>query len=131
MFFIEREWFAALPEAERFDFLIDHCLPWYANFLMSWLRFSETWSDLIHFVRYEDMIADPGKTAREIAAWSGVGTVSETMVTAFEGNMRFNQGKVGRSLSAFSPEQIERAHRMFRYYPHALGYRHFAFAGSA
>ncbi|PTM40341.1 sulfotransferase domain-containing protein [Bosea sp. 124] len=129
MFFVKTEWFSEFTHEKRFDFLIEHCLPWYINFLTGWLSARNRYPCEILFVRYEDLINDVGGVISRISRFSGLGQgVDATKYRQVTGNLRLNEGRSGRGSEMLTPNQLTRIERLLSYYPNDLGYAEFAFA---
>ena len=110
------------PES-RLDLLIDHVAPWYLQFYASWTRVERDQRLRVHWLTYEDMIADKAAALRGILAFWGFAIEDEPLAAALratEGEKkrnRFNQGVTGRGAKRFSAEQMQRIEALAKYFP--------------
>ncbi len=119
MFYMEREWFQQLDREQALDFLIDHAVPWYLNFIMGWARARESNPDRILPIRYEDLIRKPESTLEMIFRFYGAATEMDVIKIEVKNGLRFNQGRVGRGKEVLSERQRERIGILSSYYPKA------------
>jgi len=131
MFFMKQSWFTGLDNRDRYDFLIDHCLPWYTNFLIGWISASKEFPELIDFIRYEDLVTAPNDAIARISAHSGLKADIQDSTPLIGDDVRFNRGVCGRGAELLSRVQLDRIAQSFKYYPSELGYESFAFAAPA
>lgn len=97
-----RDSYLALPDQQRFRFLIRHAAPWYINYYTSWIDVG-----VPIFARYEWMARDAFAFFEHLLA-SLFGEVDEARLRAIlaapHENVRFNKGISGRSNTLFSDE---------------------------
>jgi hypothetical protein len=116
--------FEGLEEASRFDFIIEHGIPWYFNFYVSWYEASFSKQIECLWLTYEDVIVDWHKAIRTIADFYSIGKTDEQIDQALERTMmkkkqkiRLNKGIVGRGSKSLSWEQKEKIINFARFYP--------------
>jgi hypothetical protein len=100
----DRARYLALPEQHRYRYLIDHALPWYAAFHLSWRNMD------VARASYEHLAADPQGFFEQLIGALGhrpdARRIERILDRRIEG-ARFNVGVAGRS-SALLSEQTQR-----------------------
>ena len=112
--------FRAAAPAERLDFVVDVAAPWYVGFYASWWEARRAGVET-HWVRYEDMVADPERAAADALAFGRVAggpwDLAAAVAAARSGPTRFNKGVAGRGKTVLSDGQRERVLRLTGHYP--------------
>ena len=117
MFYMEREWFTALDPRTQLDFIIDHCLPWYVNFVVGWSRARNAYPNDILALSYESLVSDPHAALASIGRFYGRDLVLDANAADLKDGVRFNQGRIGRGREELTAEQRKRIRRLVDYYP--------------
>ena len=114
-----------LDEETKIDLLIENVIPWYFQFVASW-DLAESQKRLeIHWLTYEELIADKATSALKVLEFYGLGAarrgVEERIrrIESEDRKNRFNKGVTGRGQSGLNDRQKERIRRLTRYYPSA------------
>lgn len=116
MFYMEHEWFRDLTKTRQIDFLIDHCVPWYLNFSVSWIRAWQSNPEAILPVQYERLISEPSVVFFEISQFLGRKLRIEPELFETRSDVRFNQGRVGRGKEELNELQQQRIRALATYY---------------
>lgn len=118
------ESFKTLDEKTQFDFIIEHGIPWYFNFHVSWYQaISKRRIDGLWLI-YDEVVSDWHKTLREVSTFYRIGKTDAEIDSALQQTSmkskkktRLNKGVKGRSLTALTEEQRVRIANMTRFYP--------------
>ena len=116
------EWLA-LDEETKIDLLIENVIPWYFQFVASWELAEKQKRLEIHWLTYEELIADKPSTVLKVLKFYGLGAarrgVEERIreIESEERKNRFNKGIAGRGKSGLNDRQKEQVRRATRYYP--------------
>ena len=114
---IEENYFSWTDE-EKFDFIIDLCIPWYINFYVCWLN-----CPYAEWMNYEELRANPFDVIKEFGRKFDLradGPAIEAALaaaTAPGNRTRKNVGINGRGSARLSEAQKDRVRRLTRYYP--------------
>lgn len=97
----------------RLDLAIDLFCPWYFSFLASWLSFAADDIRPVHFIHYDDLIADETGILHRVAEAIEPGISRQRVqdaVDSFRGTQDtlYNVGVSGRGAAAMTPKQLER-----------------------
>lgn len=116
----DRRAYLAMPEQDRYAYLIRHAVPWYVGFHLMWRRGIEGMPVVPG--RYEDMVADPAGFFRLLL--EGAGYVPDAdrlrdILAAAIPQTRLNKGINGRS-AAFSEANRRRLEAALREHPESL-----------
>jgi tetratricopeptide (TPR) repeat protein len=120
--FFASDWHKLGAEAKR-DLIIDHVMPWYVNFYVSWRQAMADGRLDCLFIRYEDMIADKPGTLARISDFLGLAKTADecrSAVAKAEDNrekIRFNRGVAGRGAATLTADQFVRLRRLASYHP--------------
>ena len=112
-----------LSNEERIDLLIEYAVPWYFQFAASWQRAEKEGRLSLHWLSYEDMIADKPAALERVLGFYGMSAKKqdiERTIAAAEAdhrNNRFNKGVAGRGQSGLSATQRKNIMRLARYFP--------------
>jgi len=113
----------ALDEEMKIDLLIENVIPWYFQFVASW-ELAEKQNRLeMHWLTYEELIADKPSTVLKVLEFYGLGAarrgVEERIreIESEERKNRFNKGIAGRGQSGLNDRQKEQIRRATRYFP--------------
>jgi Sulfotransferase domain len=120
--FFQGRW-DSLERERRIDLIIDHFVPWYLGFYVSWTDAMARGQLDCMLLRYEDMIADKPGTLERLADFYGLDIPAAecaAAVAAIEGDpdkakTRFNKGKAGRG-EELSEAQTARIRALAGYY---------------
>ena len=111
-----------LEPARRFDLIIDHVVPWYLAFFVSWIAAAEADRVDCILVTYEELIADKPRILKEICDHQGIATSIEACTDAaaraddMNLQTRMNKGIAGRGEDALSETQKARIARLAGYF---------------
>lgn len=103
LFFLEDEPFLAMPQQERYRFLIDMMVPWSTGFFLHWSRVL----GVAPFNPYELLVTDPRAYFSQLLVHAGAALDEARLrgTLAFEPAFsRYNVGIAGRSAQRFSDE---------------------------
>ncbi|MBK8464405.1 MAG: sulfotransferase domain-containing protein [Chloracidobacterium sp.] len=123
--FFDRDEFLAFGEEQQIDLLIEYVIPWYFQFVASWLRAERDNRLEVHWLTYEGMIMDKIGTVANILTNHGISAPKseiEKQIAVVEGNRdrnRINKGVSGRGDSVLSLSQKKRIVRLGRHFPKA------------
>lgn len=92
----------------RLQFIVQHVLPWYVSFYLSWLKHGGDLQGGVMFIRYEQFFSDPGSSFSKIARFVGCDLPSEQLDLALKASdqTRLNKGVSGRGLKAFEADPV-------------------------
>ena len=120
--FFKADW-PALDDETKIDLLIENVIPWYFQFVSSWDLVEKQDRLEIHWLTYEELIADKTSVVLKILEFYGLGASRrgvEQRIKTIESNerkIRFNKGVTGRGKSGLNDRQKEQIRRLTRYYP--------------
>ena len=115
--------FQRFTDEQRLDLIIDNVVPWYLQFIASWQRAEAEGRVVVHWLTYEQMIADKAATIADLLGFYGLSAEPETIrqtVAAVEKDLRrnrFNKGVAGRGEIMLSAAQKARIAALTRHYP--------------
>lgn len=115
--------FAAMPDAEKGDFLIQMVAPWYVSYFSTWLAYAREVPGRVLLLDYDGFRADPAATLLSILEHSRLPQSREACARALEAvwqdraAFRYNRGVSGRGHARFSMLQIARLKRQLAFYP--------------
>ena len=104
--------FFAKSTTAQCDELIDLALPWYVNFITSWINAEQQGVDLL-WTTYEDLITNKPEVIRRILEFYNLDQHANEIVDAVsridqDSGTRFNKGVSGRGERQLTPEQQKR-----------------------
>ena len=114
-----------LDNETKIDLLIDTVIPWYFQFVASWDLAEKQGRLSIHWLSYEDLVADKSSSVLKILEFHGLGAARrgvEQRIAEIESEskkIRFNKGVVGRGKRGLSDQQRAKVCRLAKYYPSA------------
>ncbi|WP_273447211.1 hypothetical protein [Neolewinella agarilytica] len=117
---IDVELFRAMSDERQIDFVIDHIVPWYVNFYVSWDKVYQEREIL--WITYKELMEDKVNTLNNILAYYDFkekvsrGEIEEVENKIFE-KVRFNKGTMNRGISLMSERQINKILGLVSYYP--------------
>jgi len=112
-----------LDDETKVDLLIENVIPWYFQFVASWDLAEKQKRIEIHWLSYEDLIADKASSVLKVLKFYGLGTSRRGVeqrvreIESEERKIRFNKGVTGRGRSGLTDRQKEQISRLARYYP--------------
>jgi hypothetical protein len=112
-----------LDEETKIDLLIENVIPWYFQFVASWDLAEKQKRIEIHWLTYEELIADKPSSVLKVLEFYGLGAsrrgVEERIreIESQQRQNRFNKGVAGRGRSGLNDRQKERIRRLTRFYP--------------
>ena len=112
-----------LDEEARIDLLIENVIPWYFQFVASWDLAERQKRLEVHWLSYEDFVADKPSSVLKLLEFYGLGAsrrgIEERIVELeAEGRRnRFNKGVTGRGSSGLTDRHKDQIRRFTRYYP--------------
>lgn len=115
--------FPTLDEETKIDLLIENVIPWYFQFVASWQLAEKQGRLDLHWLSYEDLIADKPSAILGVLNFYGLGAASKAIEAKVreaetEGRkIRFNKGVAGRGKTGLTEQQKERIRRFSRYHP--------------
>jgi len=113
----------ALNEETKIDLLIENVIPWYFQFVASWDLAERQKRIEIHWLSYEELIADKASSILKLLEFYGLGAsrrgVEQRIGEIEKRNRknRFNKGIAGRGQSGLKDRQKEQIRRLTRFYP--------------
>ncbi|HKR60727.1 MAG TPA: sulfotransferase domain-containing protein [Pyrinomonadaceae bacterium] len=113
----------ALDEETKIDLLIENIIPWYFQFVASWDSAEKQKRLEVHWLSYEDLIADKTTSVLQALEFYGLGAPRQGVekrireIESEERKIRFNKGVAGRGRSGLSDRQKEQIRRLARFYP--------------
>ena len=112
-----------LDEESRIDLLIENVIPWYFQFVASWDLAEKQKRLEVHWLSYEDFVADKPSSVLKLLEFYGLGASRrgvEERIAELETQgrkHRFNKGVTGRGSSGLTDRHKEQIRRFTRYYP--------------
>src|SRR5436190_9542916 len=112
-----------LDEDTKLDLLIENVIPWYFQFVSSWDLAEKQKRIEIHWLSYEDLIADKPSSVLKVLEFYGLGSSRRGIeqrigeIESEERKIRFNKGVTGRGGSGLNDRQKEQIRRLTRFYP--------------
>ena len=113
----------ALDEETKIDLLIENVIPWYFQFVASWDLAEQQKRLEVHWLSYEDLVADKPASVLKVLEFYGLGASRRGIeqrigeIEAEERKIRFNKGVTGRGRSGLNRRQKQQLRRLTRYYP--------------
>ena len=113
----------ALDEETKIDLLIENVIPWYFQFVASWDLVEKQKRLEVHWLSYEDLVADKPSSVLKVLEFYGLGASRrgiEERIGEIESEarkIRFNKGVTGRGRSGLNDRQKEQVRRLARFYP--------------
>lgn len=114
-------YFASMSKSQRYDFIIDHWLPWYINFYFGWMSTIHENPDLkkhFYHLRYEDFVKDEALEIKKMLTFFDLDTEGNEKLNSQIANFklnphsRFNKGKSGLGYQELSRDQIKRIEKL-------------------
>ena len=112
-----------LDEQAKIDLLIDNVIPWYFQFVASWDLAEKQNRIEVHWLSYEDLVADKPSSVLKVLEFYGLGASRRGVeqrireIESEERKIRFNKGVTGRGRAGLNNGQQEQICRLARYYP--------------
>lgn len=113
----------ALDQETKIDLLIENVIPWYFQFVASWDSVEKQKRLEIHWLSYEELVADKPSSVLKALEFYGLGASRrgvEQRIAEIESEgrkIRFNKGVAGRGESGLVDRQKEHIRHLTRYYP--------------
>ncbi len=113
----------ALDEEMKIDLLIENVIPWYFQFVASWDLAEKQKRLEVHWLSYEDLVADKASSVLKVLEFYGLGASRRGVeqrireIESGERKIRFNKGVTGRGRSGLNNQQKEQIRRLTRFYP--------------
>ena len=113
----------ALDRETKIDLLIENVIPWYFQFVASWDLAEKQKRLEVHWLSYEELIADKPASVLGVLKFHGLGAPREGVeqrireTESNKGKIRFNKGLTGRGASDLNEHQKDQIRRLARYYP--------------
>ncbi|PYS58480.1 MAG: hypothetical protein DMF74_23730 [Acidobacteria bacterium] len=113
----------ALDEETKIDLLIENVIPWYFQFVASWDLAEKQKRLEVHWLSYEELIADKPSSVLKVLEFYGLGASRRGVeqrirdIESEERKIRFNKGVTGRGRSGLNDRQKEQISRLTRFYP--------------
>ena len=111
-----------LDEETKIDLLIENVIPWYFQFVASWDLAEKQKRLEVHWLSYEDLVADKPASVLKVLEFYGLGASRQGVeqriaeIESEERKIRFNKGVTGRGRS-LNNRQKEQIRRLTKYYP--------------
>ena len=105
------------------DLLIENLIPWYLQFVASWDLAEKQKRLEVHWLSYEELIADKPSSILRVLEFYGLGASRRgveqriAQIESEEHKIRFNKGVAGRGRSGLNDRQKEQVRRLTKYYP--------------
>jgi hypothetical protein len=112
-----------LDDETKIDLLIENVIPWYFQFVSSWDLAEKQKRLEVHWLSYEDLVADKPSCLLKVLEFYGLGAsqlgVEQRIkeIESEERKIRFNKGVTGRGKSGLNNLQKQQIRRLTRYYP--------------
>ena len=112
-----------LNEETKIDLLIENVIPWYFQFVSSWDMAEKQKRLEVHWLTYEELIADKPSSVLKVLKFYGLGAsvrgVEERVreIQSEKRTNRFNKGIAGRGKSGLNDRQKGQIRRVTRFYP--------------
>jgi len=92
----------------RLQFVVQHVLPWYVSFYLSWLRHGGEVRGGVMLICYERFFADPVHSIAEVSQFVGVNVTRDQLELALKASdqTRLNKGVAGRGVQAFEADPV-------------------------
>jgi len=113
----------ALDDETKIDLLIENVIPWYFQFVASWDLAEKQKRIEIHWLSYEELIADKASSILKVLKFYGLGASRRGVeqrigeIEKRDRKNRFNKGVVGRGQTGLNDRQKEQIRRLTRFYP--------------
>ena len=113
----------ALDEEMKIDLLIENVIPWYFQFVASWDLAEKQKRLELHWLSYEELIADKPSSVLKVLKFYGLGASRQGVeqrireIESEERKIRFNKGVAGRGKLGLKDRQKEQIRRLARFYP--------------
>ncbi|MGI8917194.1 MAG: sulfotransferase domain-containing protein [Pyrinomonadaceae bacterium] len=112
-----------LNKETKIDLLIENVVPWYFQFVASWHLAEKQKRIEVHWLTYEDLVADKPSSVLKVLEFYGLGAARQGVeqrirkIESEERKIRFNKGVTGRGKSGLDDRQKEQVRRLARFYP--------------
>ena len=112
-----------LDQETKIDLLIENAIPWYFQFIASWDLAEKQRRLELHWLSYEEFIADKVSSVLKVLEFYGLGASRRGVeqrireIESEERKNRFNKGVTGRGKSGLSDRQKDQIRRLTRFYP--------------
>ena len=112
-----------LDEETKIDLLIENVIPWYFQFVASWDLAEKQKRLEVHWLSYEDLVANKPGSVLKILEFYGLGAARQGIeqrireIEMGERKIRFNKGVTGRGKTGLNDRQKEQIRRLTRFYP--------------
>ena len=112
-----------LDKETKIDLLIENVIPWYLQFVASWHLAEKQKRLEVHWLSYEDLVADKASSVLKVLEFYGLGASRRGIeqrigeIESGEKKIRFNKGITGRGRSGLNNRQKEQIRHLTRYYP--------------
>jgi len=112
-----------LDQETKIDLLIENVIPWYFQFVASWDLAEQQKRLEVHWLSYEDLVADKPSSVLKVLEFYGLGASRRGIeqrireIESEERKIRFNKGVTGRGRLGLNDRQKEQIRRVTRYYP--------------
>jgi hypothetical protein len=112
-----------LNKETKIDLLIENVIPWYFQFVASWDLAEKQQRLEVHWLSYEELIADKASAVLKVLEFYGLGASRRGVeqrireIESEETKIRFNKGITGRGRSGLNDGQKEQIRRLTRFYP--------------
>jgi len=93
----------------RLQFIVQHVLPWYVSFYLSWLQHGgEVRGGGVMFISYEQFFSDPVRFFSELVHFVGENMTREQVELTLKASdqTRLNNGVSGRGIQAFKADSV-------------------------
>jgi tetratricopeptide (TPR) repeat protein len=112
-----------LDEETKIDLLIDNVIPWYFQFVASWDAAEKQRRLELHWLTYEDLVADKPSCILKLLEFYGLGVSRRgveqriAQIESEERKIRFNKGVTGRGRSGLNNRQKQQICNLTRHFP--------------
>ena len=112
---------------KQFEFLIDLVMPWYMNFLASWIAVEKRGELPLLWLNYSDWIQEQEATLKKIDLFCGLShsddAATRAVAMAKKDTIRLNVGRSGRGRELLDEALQARVSHLLSYYPSCEPYR--------
>jgi len=112
---------------KQYEFIIDMMIPWYLNFLATWIEAKKHKDVPLLWLNYDDWIGEPEATLKRIDEFCGLThpeeAAAQAVARASKKNTRLNVGKPGRGRELLDDKLQAKVHHLLSYYPQFDSYK--------
>lgn len=105
----------------QLNYIIDYVMPWYFQFLVSWIE--ESKHSPVLWVTYEDIVGEPIETVQRVASFCGIACDTPKLELFLESKpkINFNKGVRGRGFSMLDDRLTAKLDSLAHYHERYVG----------